>query len=303
MSEPPAHTCYNLGYGGWGNEAASSSFAPAPQTHNYSFMHNLENFNPDELSSNDPPLSTDALANLGAIDWSSMIPLDGTGEWDFSLLELPPQSGESQGQGADADAGIDVSCGKGHCALGVEAAPFVLEHPISPILDTTGHQDRRVSTDALDLTSHLSQPARIPAAGITAVDPSAGDRCGATEDEPTSLTNVPAAASSHMERNPDKPVAPLRPRPVPGEEVKAAQKITAQLNREKNLRISADVLVLAAARDKAVVTLAAKHSVLPALINKLLGAPQIIKPQRDLNIANALFCRKALEYNAGKFVF
>lgn len=256
-------------------------------------MHDLNNIDPSAVLSRNPPLATNDLSTQ-EIDWASMTPFGSEGgQWNFGFKDLsgsPHPSSHSPTQGA-GDASRRM--------LGEEIQFLAEAPPNGPAIDASSHRDRGVGiVTPLDLALHTSRPTHAFATHVEPIGTPAGESSEEDDVGAARPCDTPAA-STHRECNPDKPVVPLCTRLKPDEAQRAAQKITARLNKEKNEKISADVLKLMAAREKEDIALAAKYSVSVARIKQFMGAPQVVKPKRRPNIGNAIFRRKALEYNKG----
>lgn len=325
MSELPPRAPYNLGLEDWNHQPASSSFLPTPQLpSNYSFMDDLHGLDTGNFFRDITPHGPASLPQAGgyttvhnnilSIDWSSITPQDFD-QWDpaFAIRTgIPPLTSHSQGNLATTNI---VTSRNNNPHVSANNSEIILEHPgmSSPLINASGGEERHISIDASSLSPHAITPPIPLQLDTQLMSPSvatntnllgifSGGSGGILGGEGVEFFNE-ATATSHRERNPDKPVAPLRTRPKAMESQRSARKLTAQLNKEKSERVAADIVEAATARAKEASLLAERHSVSIHHINTLMGAPQVLKKMWKPNIGNALVRRKADELNASKSLF
>jgi hypothetical protein len=101
------------------------------------------------------------------------------------------------------------------------------------------------------------------------------------------------------ERNPLKPMQPVRTRAKPTNAQKNSRKISAARNKEARVLIAADIAVLVTTRNTQIEELATKHSVTVQHIEKLVNNSSHYKKPRAPNLTNALVHMKAAELNEG----
>jgi hypothetical protein len=140
-----------------------------------------------------------------------------------------------------------------------------------------------------------------PTSGVPHVPlvPSAAAMPSESEQHPQPLGENIYNANTWAERNPHKPVQPVRTRAKATDAQKNAQKIAAARNKEAKSLLSADILALVATRKTQIEELAVMHSVTSQHIEKLVENSTHYKKSRAPNIANALVHMKSNELNDG----
>jgi hypothetical protein len=106
-------------------------------------------------------------------------------------------------------------------------------------------------------------------------------------------------ASTWSERNPHKPMQPVRSRAKRTDAQKNSLKIAAARNKKARTALTVDILALTATCKTQIEELAAKHSVSVQHIEKLTNSSTHYKKLRAPNLANALAHMKASEVNEG----
>ena len=111
--------------------------------------------------------------------------------------------------------------------------------------------------------------------------------------------------STWAERNPGKPIQPVRhrpPRPLTHAE-QETNKMRSEKIRENAKALQTDVKALHAFIEKSIRELAAKHKRKRTYISVLVHAKSTLKAKRAPNLKNALLHRKAKELNQGELYF
>jgi hypothetical protein len=147
------------------------------------------------------------------------------------------------------------------------------------------------SSLALPDPTQVSTQVSTPASPASLVPPST------TQLQP--LEDDARMSNTWAERNPLKPVQPVRTRAKPTDAQKNSQKISAARNKAARVLIAADIMALVATRNTQIEELATKHSVTVQHIEKLVNNTSHYKKPRAPNLANALVHMKAAELNAG----
>ena len=294
MAHPHHHTTPTLHFEreDWSNDPAAPNFSPPPQPlTSSSTLYNPHSGLRDFLPSGGLPDAsashTTSMYNNPTLDWSSMAP---PSDQEMGQLGIP-------GQYAAQSPPFFGTSGMGF------ATKF--NAPLNNAsMDSVSRLDMRVATSSSAMSPSGTAPLTMGA--------SMGAQAGVAHGTTVPLFTFSAAEVSDEEeeeeeyarsmlkqRHPNKPVAVVRQRRKLTESQKTAAKLTAQINKEKNQRVMADVVSVATGRVREANTLAEKHSVPVHRINKLIGNPGIVKQPRRPNAANGLVAQKFAEYNAG----
>lgn len=181
---------------------------------------------------------------------------------------------------------------------------------------TTRVQERSVSesvdipfapaNDTAGTSGHISLPSAsaISAPAIGEGDAEEGiekDKSGEEE-----LDESIRAGTSLAQRNPDRPVLPIRQRekaPKPSEEEKLVQKEKAEDRGRANEALGEAVVAAGVRYAEDIAAIAAAHFTTEKRVRALLGAPHMIRRTKaKINIGNTIFSEFSKQMNAGELV-